>query len=428
MSVNESKTVRIVYDHFKKFEKDIKIEEKKSDNPKINKLLRTASKSGTGPGYPEFIISFKENKEFIIVIECKGDLQKHISPKKDDYKNFAVDGALLYSSYLSKDFDVLSIGVSGEKLSELKITHYLQIKKENKHYEKFSNKLLSPNNYIDEYLKSPEKFRQDYNSLLDFANELNTKLHLEKITENKRCILISSVLIALEDKAFKKSYKLQDSPQGLAKNLVNTVLTELKDSGVDNEKLDNIETELKFIHSDSSLSQKENVLQAIIDDIESNIQSFIKNHKYFDVLGKLYIAFLQYANSDKGLGIVLTPPHITELFCDLAQVNKNSVIYDNCTGTGGFLISAMKKMIVDSKGDQRKIKEIKNSQLYGTEYQSHVYSLAVTNMSIHQDGKTTIFKNDCFDQKLIKKVQLLKPNIGFLNPPYKSDKKKISMN
>ena len=330
----------------------------------------------------------------------------------------------MYSSYLSKDFDVLSIGVSGEKLSELKITHYLQIKKENKHYEKFSNKLLSPNNYIDEYLKSPEKFRQDYNSLLDFANELNTKLHLEKITENKRCILISSVLIALEDKAFKKSYKLQDSPQGLAKNLVNTVLTELKDSGVDNEKLDNIETELKFIHSDSSLSQKENVLQAIIDDIESNIQSFIKNHKYFDVLGKLYIAFLQYANSDKGLGIVLTPPHITELFCDLAKVNKNSVIYDNCTGTGGFLISAMKKMIVDSKGDQRKIKEIKNSQLYGTEYQSHVYSLAVTNMSIHQDGKTTIFKNDCFDQKLIKKVQLLKPNIGFLNPPYKSDKKK----
>ena len=58
MSVNESKTVRIVYDHFKKFEKDIIIEEKKSDNPKINKLLRTASKSGTGPGYPEFIISF----------------------------------------------------------------------------------------------------------------------------------------------------------------------------------------------------------------------------------------------------------------------------------------------------------------------------------------------------------------------------------
>jgi hypothetical protein len=50
---------------------NIIIEEKKSDNPRIDKLLKTASKSGNGYGYPEFIISFKNRTEDLIVVECK---------------------------------------------------------------------------------------------------------------------------------------------------------------------------------------------------------------------------------------------------------------------------------------------------------------------------------------------------------------------
>lgn len=119
----------------------------------------------------------------------------------------------------------------------------------------------------------------------------------------------------------------------------------------------------------------------------------------------------------------MTPPHITELFSDLARVNKNSIVYDNCTGTGGFLISAMKKMIQDAKGDEEKIKEIKKSQLIGTEYQSHIFALAVSNMYIHQDGKTNIINGSCFNQEIIEEVKVKKPTIGFLNPPYKSNKK-----
>jgi len=37
---------------------NILIEEQSSANPKIDKLLSTASKKGSGKGYPEFIISF----------------------------------------------------------------------------------------------------------------------------------------------------------------------------------------------------------------------------------------------------------------------------------------------------------------------------------------------------------------------------------
>ncbi|MFH1192613.1 MAG: restriction endonuclease subunit S, partial [bacterium] len=108
-----------------------------------------------------------------------------------------------------------------------------------------------------------------------------------------------------------------------------------------------------------------------------------------------------------------------------AQVNKNSIAYDNCTGTGGFLISAMKKMIKDAKGDKIKEQEIKSKQLIGTEYQSHIFALAVSNMYIHQDGKTNIINGSCFDEEVIEEVKAKKPTVGFLNPPYKSDKNEL---
>lgn len=111
---NERKTETIVRDHFHQFLNLIEIEEQKSDNSKINKLLKTASKTGSGQGFPEFIITYKTNSDLLIVIECKAKITKHESPNKDQYSKYAVDGVLLYSSYLSKDFDVLSIAVSGE--------------------------------------------------------------------------------------------------------------------------------------------------------------------------------------------------------------------------------------------------------------------------------------------------------------------------
>jgi len=429
----------IVRKHFEKFS-EIIIEEQASENSKINKLLNSASKKGNGKGKPEFIISFPNNSDLIIVIECKAKISKHESPARDKFSEFAVDGALLYASYLSKDFDVIAIGVSGETKQQLRVSHYLQLKGERKPVSIFKNRLLSASDYLEGYLTSPEKFRQDYNALLSFTKKLNDTLHSHKILESQRSLLISCILIALENKAFKAAYplfgstnssdseeekkkKIENAPRELANNLVDTVSNELKNANIKSDKLDNLNIQFSFIRTDTSLSTKQNVLKNLIAEIDENINSFIKTHEYFDVLGQLYIEFLRYANSDKGLGIVLTPPHITDFFAELAEVNKNSVAYDNCTGTGGFLISAMKKMIEDADGDKNKIKQIKKNQLIGVEYQSHIYALAVSNMYIHQDGKTNIINGSCFDPDIIKEVKAKQPTVGFLNPPYKSDKK-----
>lgn len=420
---NERKTEIIVRNHFNNYKNVIDIEEQHSDNPKIDKLLKTASKSGHGKGYPEFIISLADNPDLLIVIECKADIAKHESSNKDKYADYAVDGVLLYAAFLAKEFDILAIAVSGEAENRLKISHFLHLKNEKKAVNIFNDKLLPIQDYLNGYLKSPEKFRQDYTILLEFTKQLNEELHSNKILESQRSLLISCILIALENKAFRNSYLSHNKPHNLANALVQTVSNELESASIEGVKLKNLKTQFSFIETDTSLSTKENVLKNLITKIDDNINVFIKTHEYFDVLGQLYIEFLRYANSDKGLGIVLTPPHITELFAELAQVNKNTIAFDNCTGTGGFLISAMKKIIQQAKGDEQSIKNIKANQLIGIEYQAHIYALAVSNMYIHQDGKTNIINGSCFDEAIIEQIKAKKPTVGFLNPPYKGDKK-----
>lgn len=419
---NEKKTENIVRKHFEKFS-GISIEEQKSDNVKIDKLLQNASKKGDKHGRPEFLITYNHNSDLLIVIECKASITKHESKNRDKYSEYSVDGVLLYASFLSKEYDVLAIAVSGETRHDLKVSHFLHLKSEKKATEIFGNKLLTAEGYLNGYLKSPEKFRQDYNTLLEFTKKLNEKLHTYKILESQRSLLISCILIALEDEAFKTSYAKKTTPKSLADFLTKTVSEKLEEANISGKKLENLNIQFGFIKTDTSLSTKDKLLKELINEIDANINQFIKTHEYFDVLGQLYIEFLRYANSDKGLGIVLTPPHITDLFSELAQVNKNSIAFDNCTGTGGFLISAMKKMIEDAKGDTERILNIKAKQLIGVEYQAHIFALAVSNMYIHQDGKTNIINGSCFEEEIIKEVKRKKPTVGFLNPPYKGDKK-----
>jgi hypothetical protein len=421
--VNERKTENIVRQHFNKYLKEITIEEQSSDNLKIKKLLSSASKSGEGCGFPEFIIQYKNNPDFLIVIECKADLTKHESSLKDKFKDYSVDGVLLYSSYLSKDFDVLSIAVSGQDKKNLKISHFLQVKGEKIATPIFADELLSSEDYLNGYIKSPEKFRQDYEKLIDFSKALNDMLHhILQVKEDMRALLVSSILISLESESFKRSYKTYEKGKQLVRFLVQTCIDQFEKGNINNLKIENLKIAYQNLTIIDKLVEGSNLKELIIL-IEDNIKDFIKTHKYFDVLGQLYIEFLRYANSDKGLGIVLTPPHITEFMCELAEVNKNSVVFDNCTGTGGFLVTAMKLMIEDAKGDANKIKNIKKNQLVGVENKSHIFVLACSNMFIHQDGKSNILNGSCFDDEFIEIVKKFNPTVGLLNPPYKSDKK-----
>jgi type I restriction enzyme M protein len=426
MPFNERKTEDLVEARLRKHgyylpNSALVVEKQKSDSPRIQKLLEKASKKGGGVGKPEFLIHSKMRPDFLVVIECKADCSRHESPTRDKYADFAVDGALLYGSYLSKEYDVLAIRVSGQTKNEVRVSHNLYLKGMNSSIAVFGNKLLSFEDYYSGYINDPCKFSQDYEKLLCYSRELNEILHAQKVKESQRSLLISGILIALQNSAFEASFKRHKTAQQLANNLVTTIIDELSGSDLPQGKLDTIRQGFSFIKTHATLSKDKMFFHELIMGIDEHINSFRKTHKYIDTLGQFYIEFLRYANNDKGLGIVLTPPHITELFAILSGVNKDSIVLDNACGTGGFLISSMRLMVADAKGDSRKIRGIQKQQLVGVEFQDDIYALAVTNMVLHEDGKSNIHQGDCFALGDTIRERY-RPNVGLLNPPYKTEK------
>jgi hypothetical protein len=83
----------------------------------------------------------------------------------------------------------------------------------------------------------------------------------------------------------------------------------------------------------------------------------------------------------------------------------------------------MKYMIQDAKGDESIIAKIKENNLIGIEYSSHIYSLLISNFLIHNMKTKNLLSGSCFDEQNIALSKEKKPTVGFLNPPYKGDKK-----
>jgi len=421
---NERKTEALVknrLDRLGYFKDDrLIVEEQKSDNPRIAKLLKNASKKGDGQGYPEFIISSQEVSDFLIVVECKSTTSKHISPNRDKYGEYAVDGVLLYASFLSKEFDVIAIAVSGQDEATCRISHYFHLRGAAKAVEySAARDMVSFEDYYEAFIHSDAKFKQDYDALLDYSRKLNNLLQSKKMPEAQRGFLISGILIGLQNRAFRESFESHRTGKDIAKHLLATIDGEFEDAKLPAGRRTNLVQAFSFIGDSPPLVEGKDFFIQLVKDIDENVNAFMRTHKYYDTIGQFYVEFLRYANNDKGLGIVLTPRHIAELFAELGDVNRNSVVFDNCCGTAGLLIASMQKMIQDVGPDKKAQAKLKNSQLFGIEFQPNIYALAVSNMILHGDGKTNIFRGDCFvDATRLAASQ--HPTVGVLNPPYKN--------
>jgi type I restriction-modification system DNA methylase subunit len=223
-------------------------------------------------------------------------------------------------------------------------------------------------------------------------------------------------LIALKDEEFVNGYRHSSN---LQKSLYQAIVRKVEGFEILGEKKDLMKHTYQFLEKHPNLSKPygkstDSVLKVLIQQIENNIVPFFHTYHEYDIIGSFYGEFLRYTGGDKqGLGIVLTPKHITELFVELARVDMNSKVFDPCCGTGGFLISAMKKMIEEAEkaGDMEAIEDIKKHQLIGIEQNPNMYTLACSNMILRGDGKANIYQGDCFDEKLVERIAGHQPNI-----------------
>ena len=398
-----------------------------SSDKNIQSLLKSKN-NGEGKGKPEFLLKLNGISSDILIIECKKNSIYHSSKNCKDIdifdktsklsaKDYAEDGIIHYMLNLIDLYNVVGLAISGTDNGNLEISTFIS---ENgsvirTNIKTIGNKdfyisLLRKNNYIINERIILENISKELPIL---HNELRVKM---KLSEQEKPLLISAILLSLHDSIFKNSYKMCHTENELAIYMISRINQLLVDRKISKNKIDILMQNFSFINVNESLKYN---LKYMIDKLMFLFDQFNFEYTDFDIIGSFYNEFLKYVGGDKqNLGIVLTPKHITEFFCDLGDINTNSVVLDPCSGTGGFLISAMKRMIDDSCGDEHLINKIKKNNIIGIEQNSQMFSLTCSNMLLRNDGQSNIFNGSCFNSDIITHIKKLKPNIIMMNPPY----------
>ena len=447
MAKKEVKTDFWVYELLK--EAGIELEPQGSSIKEIDEALKTASKSQTGNvGFPEFVGVVKD---FLLVIENKADLTKHIKKTdKDtisfdvkDVKDYAVNGALFYGKHLAKHTNykkIIAFGISGNekrhKISPYFINERGMVKELNEveNFISFNEDNIEEY-YIREILNEPTNSDKELKEILKEAAILHEDLrNYGNLKDIDKPLIVSGILLALRESEFK-SFSIDeltgDEIVTDGQKIFDAIKNNLKRAKVAPEvKRDKILSQFSIIKDMKILNEinptlNKTPLRYYTEFLDKHIYKNIRYNKTSeDYLGRFYGEFMSYSGGDgQTLGIVLTPKHITDLFCDLVDIKPDDVVLDPCTGTGGFLIAAMHHMLKQTD-DERIQKNIKQKQLHGFEIQPYMFTIATTNMILRGDGKSNLINEDFLKQNPYDLQVDIGATVGMMNPPYSQGSKK----
>ncbi len=423
-------------------EAGVPLEPSGSSIKEIGNALKNASKRGTGKiGFPEFVGVVKD---FLIVVEDKADVSKHIknlengliSEIQSDIGNYAVNGALFYGKHLIRNTGfkkVIAIGVSGNEKYH-RITPLFIDEREGytilPDIETFIS--LSSKN-IEEYytrvvLRESTNIEKETAEILEDAKNLHEDLrNYGSIKDTDKPLIVSGILLALREMEynnFSLDSLVGDSRKTDGSKIYDAIKDNLARADVSPEvKRDKLLNQFSVIKDTTKINQVNETLgktplKHYTEFLYNNIFHSIRyNNNSEDYLGRFYGEFMSYSGGDgQTLGIVLTPKHITDLFCEILDLKYNDKVLDPCCGTAGFLIAAMHYMINKTDNEQEKI-EIRKNRLFGIEDQSYMFTIATTNMILRGDGKSNLENQDFLKQNPAQ-LQLKGCTVGMMNPPY----------
>lgn len=420
----------------------------------IDSALKTASKHQTGKiGYPEYTAVVDE---FVLVMEDKADRAKLCLKESDDSislsvqatEDYAVNGALHYAKHIIEKTHykkVFAFGNAGDKKH-----HILQPIFVDKNGYKWLPEVQTFENFseahiVDYYMRlvleeePPEDI--ELKDILKKAKELHESLrNYGGLGEDEKPLVVSAILLALREK--KYGFQLEQlKGDTLESNKDGVILYRYLENNLQRAKVapevkkTRVLNQFTLIKDRPQLNTKrpdlgnKTPLRYFAEYIDTNIFEAIISNSSEDYLGRFYGEFVSYSGGDgQSLGVVLTPRHITELFCDLVDLKPTDTIFDPCCGTGGFLISGMHKMLRAAKNDAER-KKIKQNQIYGIEIRDDMFSIATTNMILRGDGQSNLVCDDFLAQN--PGEWQLKGNgitVGFMNPPYSQAKGKDTAN
>ena len=415
-----------------------------SNIKEIQDALKTSSKKRTGKaGYPDFVA---KSKDFIIVIEDKANIDKQTNYKNDgetelliDTKsiiNYAENGALHYAKEIIKKTSfkkVFAFGCSGDEKHH--IIRPIFVDENNykllqpiENFENFNNNNIEKY-YFEQVLKETPTETLELEDILKKSANLNEYLrNYGQLGDSEKPLVVSAIILALREQSFNLSSLTGDDLKTDGQKIFDALSTHMARVKVKPEtKKEQVLSQFNIVKDRTLLNQVDErltktPLKYFAEYLQKNVYSTIVENSPEDVLGRFYGEFIRYSGGDgQTLGVVLTPSHITELFCDLIDLKPTDKVLDPCCGTGGFLVTAMNKMLEQAKPSEKKI--IKFEKIHGIEIREDMFAIATTNMILRGDGKSNLIKNDF----LKRKTEIIRENnysVGFMNPPYSQGKGK----
>ena len=413
-----------------------------SEVKEINEALSTASKRGTGnAGYPEYVAVVND---FVIVIEDKADLSKHekltdtaiLETTTKAVMDYALNGAYFYAKHIAQNSPfkkVFAIGVSGDskhhKITPLYVDDregYIELE-DVESFTMFNNQNIHEY-YIRNVLKEQTDVEKTTEQILKDAATLHEYLRTYgSLKDQDKPLVVSGILLALdeiESGSFSIDSLTGDDVDTDGDKIYNAIKKRLKRSNVGPDaKRDKLMSEFAIIRTSARLNEVDNrlgktPLKYYAEFLKKNVFDNIKyKSSAEDFIGRFYGEFMSYSGGDgQTLGIVLTPAHICELFCDLLDVQSDDIVLDPCCGTAGFLVAAMHHMLLGVNSNDKR-ENIRKRQLHGYELQSNMFAIACTNMILREDGNSNIQCQDFLKQNPAQ-IQLKGATVGMMNPPY----------
>ena len=444
MAKKEIRTDLWVYDLLK--DANIKIDPQGCDIKEIDEALKTASKKGTGNiGYPEYCGVVKD---FVIVIEDKPTTDKQA--KYDDnglldmqvssIMDYALNGAYFYAKHILENTNykkAIAFGISGDEKHHVIKPIYLDGREYFMDLPEVESFISFNENNIDEYyireiLKEDTDDEKTTAEILKDAKELHEYLrNYGNLSDKDKPLVVSGILLALKEieyKNFSIDDLIGDKFKTDGSKIYAAIEDNLKRSQVSPEtKKDKLLSQFAIIKDTVILNEVNEVLgktplKYYTEYLYNKLYKTIRyNQTSEDYLGRFYGEFMSYSGGDgQSLGIVLTPKHICNLFCELIYLRAEDVVLDPCCGTAGFLVSAMHYMLQKASNEQERT-SIKRNQLHGYELQPYMFTIATTNMILRGDGKSNLICDDFLAQDA-NRLQLKGATVGMMNPPYSMGK------
>ncbi len=415
-----------------------------SNIKEIQDALKSASKQGTGKaGFPEFV---GQSNGFILVIENKADLDKQALYEDEnedvlvmDTKavvHYAENGALHYANEIIRKTGfkkVFAFGCSGDKKHHKIRPIYVdessyKLLKTVDNFENFSTKNIDKY-YSEQVLEETPAETIELEDILKKSAELHEALrNYGQLGDSEKPLVVSAIILALREDSFNIDTLTGDDIKTDGEKIFDALSTHMMRVEVQPEtKKYLILNQFNLIKDRTILNQvdtrlSKTPLKYFTEFLNRHILASVVANSPEDVLGRFYGEFIRYSGGDgQSLGVVLTPSHITEIFCELIELQPTDKVFDPCCGTGGFLIAAMNYMLKGANLRDRQF--IKKELIHGIEIREDMFSIATTNMILRGDGKSNLIKDD-FLKCDVNDLRQKNYTVGFMNPPYSQAKGK----